>query len=127
VHKQTIKVQRVSGKGRGKNLGIPTLNFVVPTNLKLPYGIYAGWLTTAEKKYQTAIHFGPRPTFNEIEPSLEAYILEGFIENVPKDLELEFVQRIRDIHTFNFETPELMINQINHDIKEVKKTLVPSP
>lgn len=117
----TISVQRTSGKGRGRQLGIPTFNFMIPTTLKLPYGIYAGYLMNEEKKYKAAIHFGPRPQFNEMDPSLEAYILEGHIENILIETEMEFVAFIRQINSFS--TVDAMLQRIDIDINEIEKIL----
>lgn len=116
-------VKKISGHGRGKELGIPTINMEIPNNLQLPYGVYAGWIVVKGKKYQSAIHFGPRPTFNETEPSLEAYILDGNIKNVPNVLELILIQFIRGVETFYFTSEKEMLTRIDQDIKEINTIL----
>lgn len=117
-----LPLKMVKGKGRGKPIGIPTLNFAIPKILKLPYGIYAGWLMTKNNKYQTAIHFGPRPQFDETDPSLEAYILDGEIINQNEQLRLMFVGFIRTIERFSSVTE--MLKRIETDVKEVKEVLL---
>lgn len=114
-----IKSTVIKGKGRGKGLGIPTINFEIPQNLEIPYGVYAGRLVTKDKIYPVAIHFGPRPVFSEEDISLEAYVLEKF-ESVIKEGEVVFIKYIREIKEF---TTQEMIIQINQDIREIKKIL----
>lgn len=116
-----IPVTTTSGKGRGKKLGIPTINFMIPKNLQLPYGVYAGWLSIKSHKHPAAIHFGPRPQFSETDPSLEAYLIAGKVDNLTKEATLQFVKFIRTIQTFP--TVNKMLAQIALDIKEVKQCL----
>ncbi len=116
----TIKVKKIKGKGRGKALGIPTLNFSIPQELNLPFGVYAGRLKTNKQFYPAALHFGPRPVFSEKDISLEAYILNIFDEEL-KDAELEFVKFIREIK--NFADQKQMVERIKEDVKEIKNVL----
>lgn len=116
-----ILVKRKSGKGRGKKIGIPTLNFEIPKDLTLPHGIYAGWLRMGNKQYKTAIHFGPRPVFKEKDVSLEAYILDKQTFDYEGDLELEFITFIRNVQSFS--SVEKMLNQIEKDLGEIRKIL----
>lgn len=120
---QKFKLTKTKGKGRGEELGIPTINFTIPENLDLPYGVYAGWFYNNTQKYQAAIHFGPRPTFNEKDPSLEAYILSGNIEITQDSFMLEFVKLIRDEKTFHFNSESEMLARIAKDVEEIKKVL----
>lgn len=117
-----LTVQRTSGKGRGKQMDIPTINFVIPSGLNISQGIYAGYVINDSKKYQAAIHFGPRPQFNESDPSLEAYILEGIIKIDSGDIQLVVVKYVRKIYTFP--TIEDMLTQIEVDIKTIKAYLI---
>jgi len=141
-----IKVKKVKGKGRGKELGVPTLNFAVPESLKIASGVYAGTLLVSNKSYPAAIHFGPRPVFDEEDTSLEAYIIishsgdpamagdsridERFWSSQNDEMELEIVKFIREIR--NFENSAKMVEQIKKDVKEIKKFLnsksqIPNP
>lgn len=117
---QSILVTRTSGKKRGKKLGIPTINFIIPKKLQLSHGIYAGWVVL-EKKYPAAIHFGPRPQFSENDPSLEAYLLGKSINIVSEKVTLEFVQFIRTVQTFP--TVKDMLAQIQKDVAKIKISL----
>lgn len=117
-----IKVKQVRGKGRGKKLRVPTYNFSIPDNLQLTTGVYAGWLYTDGQSFPVAIHYGPRPVFDEEDYSLEAHIISQSLP--PPNLEaveLEFVSRIREV--MNFPHVEDMLKQIQSDIANIKKLL----
>lgn len=120
-----VKVKVVNGKGRGKGLGIPTLNFEIPDGLTLKHGVYAAQVIIDNETYAAALHFGPRPAFNEEDVSLEAYLLDGLLDKTPKEAELVFVTYIRPI--MNFENPDAMMHQINRDIINIKASLSETP
>ena len=115
-----IKVRVVKGKGRGKTLGFPTLNFTFPENLNIPHGVYAGKILFNDKSYPGAIHFGPRPVFGEKDNSLEAFILDSFSDTIV-DAQLELVKFIRDIK--NFPDQNKLIDQIKQDVRVIKEIL----
>ena len=118
----TLPVTVVKGKGRGKKMGIPTLNFAIPKTLKLPHGVYAGWLIAGKNKYQAAIHFGPRPQFDETDPSLEAYLLQNETVSQNAQLQLAFIAFIRQIQRFS--SVSEMLKRIAVDVKEINKILL---
>lgn len=118
-----IQVRKIEGQGRGTTIGIPTINFEIPSDLLLPYGVYAGWLISQNKKYASAIHYGPKPTFAETAPSLEAYILTGLIKDLSDSLSLEMVQQIRNSNSFHFSSQKELLAQIQKDIGDIKKVL----
>ncbi len=116
-----ISVIPTTGKGRGEKIGIPTINFVTSPGIRLPFGIYAGRVLSQEIKYKAAIHFGPRPQFNETDPSLEAYLLDKILITQKDNLQLQFVKRVRDIRKFN--SIKEMLEQIEKDIIQIKEIL----
>lgn len=110
-----------SGAGRGHRIGYPTLNFVIPNSFEHAYGIYCGWVIVGEKKYRAAFHYGSIPTFKEKKPSLEAYLLDKYLENVPGHISFQFIKRLRDVDHFN--DSEELAKAIKEDIKEAYKIL----
>lgn len=120
-----FQTKHVKGIGRGKNLGFPTINLVVPEDILLDYGIYAAWIDIGGRAYKGALHFGPIPTFGEKNPQLEVHLLDVTDENFPNtenvDIEVDIVERIRDIQIFD-ETVDL-IEQISRDVEKVSKIL----
>lgn len=114
------KTTQIKGKGRGKLLGYPTINLEIPTVFNEEDGIYAGWVWIGKKKYMGAFHYGPVPTFNEIEKSLEVFLIDANenellnLKRIP--ITIELVKKIRDILTFNTNTE--LSDQITHDVKK---------
>ncbi len=110
-----------SGAGRGRRIGFPTLNFVIPDKFEQAYGIYCGYVYIDDQKYKTVFHYGPIPTFSEKEKSLEAYLLDTELEQEPKQVNFKFKARLRDIEKFS-NKDNLAIN-IEVDIQRARKIL----
>ena len=67
-------------------------------------------------------NFGPKPTFDDLEQSLEAHILDYDGNIYDEALSIEFLCKIRD--QIKFKSIEELKNQINKDkirAKELKK------
>jgi riboflavin kinase / FMN adenylyltransferase len=113
----------IKGKGRGKELGFPTLNLKIPKNIALKFGIYACWIHLLNKKYQGAVHYGPVPAFSDPKPSLEVFVL-NFQSNVSVSrLTIQPIKYLRPIKFFS--TIALLKKQMTHDVAKVKKILTP--
>lgn len=111
----------VSGAGRGKNLGIPTINIdlsAVPPDLA--HGIYACRITLAGRTYKGAMHYGPRPVFKDSE-ACEVHIIDETVDEVPETADIEIVGFIRDVA--NFPSPEALVERIGKDIEEARGML----
>ncbi len=123
--RHTIFATKIAGKGRGKKIGVPTINFNIPATLTVKEGIYAAYITVNRKTYKAALHFGPVPAFAQKEKSLEAFILENQL--VPFDalktdkIKIEFVQFIRPV--MNFSTPKDLVTQIELDVATITHIL----
>lgn len=119
------KTSVISGRGRGRRIGFPTINMEIPEGLGATHGIYAGWVYAGGKRHPAAIHFGPVPTFQEVAPTLEAYVLDGTLPSLPRDIEFEFVAHVRDIRLFL--NAEELAAQIKSDVEDVEKILKSHP
>jgi riboflavin kinase/FMN adenylyltransferase len=117
--------KRITGKGRGKFVGFPTINLEVPPDFDLADGIYAVRVTITGTRFRGALHWGPIPTFEEPAKSLEVYVLGvGDNELSHADLSaitIEPVVRLRNIS--KFATIEALTRQIELDIVAVRKNL----
>ncbi|HEY4526075.1 MAG TPA: EamA family transporter [Candidatus Paceibacterota bacterium] len=111
----------VAGYGRGKQIGSPTLNLAIPENFPHHHGIYAGRVSWKSNSHPAAIHYGPVPTFNNNQPTLEAFVLDQNITDPPQELELELLNFLRPIQKYE-NTAELR-EQISKDVREAKKIL----
>ena len=112
----------IGGAGRGKRLGFPTLNFIIPNNFEHSYGVYSGLVILNGNKHQAVFHYGAIPTFKDKRKSLEAYIISGeHLENIPDKLSFRFVSKLRDVERFS--AKDKLVDSIENDIKQAKKIL----
>lgn len=112
----------ITGKGRGRRIGVATLNLEIPADFQYEYGIYAGFVISGRKKEPTVFHYGPVPTFKEMEPTLEAHVLDREIIEPPEMMTFELVRYLRPVAVFN-SARELMA-QVAIDILDAKKYLL---
>ncbi len=121
--KLLFKTTSKKGKGRGKLLGFPTVNLVIPEKLPLVLadGIYAARATIKGEKYTAALYYGTVPTFDEADHTLEIYLIDTSHLNVFDDTEVEFevVKFIRGVR--KFDSPELLIYQMKQDVAAIKE------
>jgi len=113
----------ITGKGRGKPMGFPTINLKIPDDFGLKDGIYASKVTIENKKFIGALHFGPVPTFAEQEKSLEVYLISAHddleLENLDgKIIKIEIVKYLRGI--IKFQSVTSLVKQIEEDVKQIK-------
>lgn len=112
----------IGGAGRGKRIGFPTLNFIIPDDFEHSYGIYCGFIIADSQQYKVAFHYGPIPTFSDKRKSLEAYIISGEqLEQIPDKISFRFVAKLRDIE--NFSDKDKLIANIKQDIVRAKEIL----
>lgn len=115
----------IKGKGRGKPMGFPTINLKIPDNFELKDGIYAAKVNINKKLFIGALHYGPVPTFNENEQSLEVFLLgssNNELENLEgKIIKVEIIKYLRQVIKFN--SKEELIEQIKEDVKEIESLI----
>jgi riboflavin kinase/FMN adenylyltransferase len=118
------------GKGRGRPMGFPTINLKVPEDFELEEGVYAAKITIENNVFKGALHFGPTPTFNEQEKSLEVYLIGlleseltkyGLVNMDEKIIEVEILKHLRSI--VKFRSVKKLIAQIEEDVKQIKKLI----
>lgn len=114
---KNIKATVVHGAGRGKSLGAPTLNFD-RNDFDLDFGVYLGALTFEQKKYSCIFHWGPRPTFHELEPVLEVHLLDQDMDLYGQEVSLEVLHFLREVRTFV--SSEALQKQIQADLLEAR-------
>jgi riboflavin kinase/FMN adenylyltransferase len=105
----------VRGAGRGgSELGIPTANVEVPSEIALPgVGIYACWFERPDGSvHPAAASLGRRPTFGDVSPTdapvLEAYLLDFEGELYGEAARVSFVEHLRSERRFE-SVPELIV------------------
>jgi len=93
----------VHGDKRGKKIGYPTANIQIDLNKKIipKKGVYAVWIRVDKQYYPAMMNIGIRPTFNGEQLTIEVHIF-SFDENIyGKEVQVQFVQRIRDEQPFD--------------------------
>ncbi|MHC4630661.1 MAG: riboflavin kinase, partial [Planctomycetota bacterium] len=124
--------QLISGKGRGKQLGFPTLNMQPLGQLVTAEGVYAGFvkisdtfekLLSAKEKIPAALSIGRLETFGTDNPlAVEAHILTGDVGGLHGQwLAMDFIERLRDQQ--KFETQADLSAQIAKDCRYTKEIL----
>lgn len=111
----------IQGAGRGRQIGAPTINVDlhdVPADIE--EGIYAGWIDINGTWQKAAIHFGPRPVFNDT-TSFEAHVLDAMIDITPARVTISLVERIRPV--MDFPDSEALMDQIQSDVERTRGIL----
>jgi len=116
----------IRGNARGRTLGFPTANLDIPRDRMIPgNGIYATWAHVGEKRHMAATNVGTRPTFDEKERIVEAFILDYSGDLYDSEITVEFVKRLRD--ELRFETVEALVAQMRQDVEQTRQILKESP
>ncbi|HWL10422.1 MAG TPA: bifunctional riboflavin kinase/FAD synthetase [Planctomicrobium sp.] len=103
----------VSGAQRGRTLGFPTANLHEIATMLPGEGVYAAWGITTSGRFPAAVNIGPNPTFEEITFKVEAHLIGYTGDLYGQSLELEFVERLRDLRPFG--SVEELKEQITRD------------
>ena len=112
----------VHGEKRGREIGYPTANIGLADNATIPAdGVYAGWLSVGEFRWQAAISIGTNPTFPGIRGrQVEAYAIDQIdLDLYDQEAKLEFGYRLRD--TLKFDGLEPLLVQMKADCLQAKR------
>ena len=103
------------GEGRGKLLGVPTINLseLSPRKLLPPDGVYAVRVEWRGGGAGGMMNQGPRPTFQDGRRVLEAHLFEFDGDLYGEWVRIEWVERLRD--TERFASVEHLKAQLQHD------------
>ena len=105
----------VKGAGRGKKLGIATVNFDPSAAAGLKEGIYVCRVIFKNLLFWGVLHYGPRPVFNETNNSFEAHLFEfDDIKGNIRQADIEIYDFIRKVA--NFKDKDALVARINKDI-----------
>lgn len=116
----SIKGKVVDGKKRGRTLGFPTANTKINGNYLIPkIGIYKTYVVINDKKYLAATNIGKNLTFEAGDLKIESYIIDFNKDIYDEEIEIRFVDYIRD--EIKFSSKDMLINQIKKDVEIIKK------
>ncbi len=128
----TLAEKIIAGRGKGKQLGFPTLNMQRPGQVIPAEGVYAGFvglgtsiedICKAQDRLPAVFSIGQARTFGAEYPLLiEAHLLH---RDAPSNsntwMAMEFIRRIRTQH--KFKTAEALARQIAKDCKTAEDIL----
>ena len=97
------------GAGRGRQIGVPTVNLtdVPPQKLLPPDGVYAVEVEWRGGRAGGMMHQGPRPTFADGRRTLEAHLFDFEGDLYGEWVRITWVKRLRDVEHFA-SVPQLM-------------------
>ena len=111
----------VAGAGRGRGIGVPTINLAPPDPRKLlpPDGVYAVWVTMQGRgtgdggRVGGMMNQGPRPTFGDETRTLEVHLFDFAGDLYGATVTVAWVDRLRDVRTFP--SREALVAQLARD------------
>ena len=118
------------GAGRGRTIGVPTINLSLPDPRKLlpPDGVYAvsveltGQRATGNvQRYGGMMNQGPRPTFGVQARGLEIHLFDFSGDLYGQVVTVEWVRRLRDVQTFP--SRQALVDQIERDAVAARSVL----
>lgn len=119
-----IRGRVVRGAGRGRTIGVPTVNLEPPDPRKLlpPDGVYAVRVTLGTgQRYDGMMNQGPRPTFGEQARALEIHLFDFDGELYGETVAVAWVRRLRDVQAFA--SREALVAQLERDRQAARATL----
>lgn len=117
----TLKGTVVTGHAIGRTIGIPTANLDPEKELYPRSGIFAVRVLVDERPEKGVLSIGSNPTFPGKGFSLEVHILGFEGELYGKQIEMLFIQKLRDEK--KFDSSALLVEQIKRDMEEARKIL----
>lgn len=104
----------VSGAGRGRKLGFPTINLKTD-NKVLPRGVFATQVEWKDRLLPAVTNIGSSPTFSRSFQKVETHII-GFDKQIYRHhVRLHFIYKLRD--EFCFENASELVAQIRRDVR----------
>ena len=113
----------VSGKRRGRTIGIPTANVDTANEILPKRGVYAGWARLpGDDIHKAVINIGTNPTFEKAAVmTLEAHLLDFDADLYGDNIVVYFTQRLRDERRFS--SVDELVEAIHSDITDARALL----
>ena len=111
------------GAGRGRTIGVPTINLTPPDPRKLlpPDGVYAVRVQLPEGRVGGMMNQGARPTFGVHARGLEIHLFDYDGDLYGATVTVEWVDRLRDTQTFP--SRQALVDQIERDAVAARSIL----
>lgn len=117
----SVRNSVIKGQKLATTLGYPTVNLVWPNSMiKLPYGVYWGYVQVDSKMYRALISWGTKPTLTEGKNEiLEAHIYDFKDDVYGKIVKVLFVKKVRDC--IDFKSILVLKTQLQKDYAAFEK------
>jgi len=115
----SVNLEVVSGDKRGRTIGFPTINQILPPNLVKPkFGVYASRAFVDGKWHLAVTNIGIRPTYLAETPLFETYITDYSGDLYGKNIKIELLSFIRG--EVKFLSIEDLKDAISSDLQRTK-------
>jgi riboflavin kinase/FMN adenylyltransferase len=124
----SLSSEITTGVQRGRSMGIPTANFLIPVGRLLPAnGVYATFVRRPEttERYPSVTNIGVRPSFEGDGRTVETHIFDFHETLYGQEMTVEFVERLRPEQKFS--SADELITQIQQDIAQAHALLAAEP
>jgi riboflavin kinase/FMN adenylyltransferase len=111
----------ISGQRLGRTLGVPTANIALEPTNRLGHGIYAVVARVEGCPFPAVASFGTRPTVDDGPPLLEVHLLDFDGDLYGREMEVEFIERIRD--ELKFDTIPMLVAEMTRDKERARSIL----
>ena len=109
----------IDGDKRGRVLGFPTINQIMPEELAMPrFGVYQSVVTVNGEKYKGVTNVGRRPTVGTEKILSETHILDFDRDIYGENVDVRLIKFIRPEKKFS--SFDELARQIKSDAKEVR-------
>ncbi len=110
------------GDQRGKDLGFPTANLGINSDLTLPLdGIYCTVATFGGRTHPSVTSIGVRPTFGDLARTVETFVLDFSGDLYGQQMRIDLLDRIRDEQ--KFPGADELIAQMKTDVEMAREML----
>ena len=109
----------IDGDKRGRVLGFPTINQIIPEELAMPrFGVYQSVVTVKGEKFKGVTNVGRRPTVGTEKILSETHILDFDRDIYGENVDVRLIKFIRPEKKFS--SFDELARQIKSDAKEVR-------
>lgn len=117
----SVSAEVIHGEKRGRLMGFPTANLVLPDDLELAFGIYAVQADTPAGRFDGVASYGRRPTFDNGRALLEVFLFDFSGDLYGTTLEVAFHAYLRP--ELKFDGMDALVEQIHADARQAREVL----
>ena len=117
----SVSGEVISGQRLGRTLGVPTANLALEPTNRLAHGVYAVMARIDGRVLPAVASFGTRPTVDDGKPLLEVHLLDFDGDLYGREMEVEFIERIRD--EVKFKSIPLLVAEMERDKERARAIL----